>query len=319
MCKVIVNIFIILFFTLAVNAQNVIDAKGMKQGSWSKNDEQGRIKYKGQFKDNKPYGTFTYFHENGKVKIISNFFNDGEITRAVMFTYEGVKEAQGNFYNQKKDSIWIYFDASGKKILSQESYKSNLKDGTCINYSGSGTILEITNYAAGKKHGLWQVNLLDGKPKIVAYYNNGNIDSTYAAFYENGNKKIEGQYKNASRVGNWFFYDEKQELSKQEMYAEGKLKKTVYFNGTFKMFYSDDIPKEIFSYSKGKRTGAYVEYYNNGTLVKKNKTNDDGTQEIIEVFEGQTIKCKGEYLDDKKIGKFIYYKENGKVDKEENF
>ena len=80
-----------------------------------------------------------------------------------------------------------------------------------------------------------------------------------------------------------------------------------------------DVLKEEFTYLKGKKNGLYIEYFNNGKLVKKQKTNDDGTVETIEVLEGQTIKSKGEYKNDIKVGKFIYYKENGKVEKEEKF
>ena len=84
------------------------------------------------------------------------------------------------------------------------------------------------------------------------------------------------------------------------MYKEGKFIKVVYFNGNFKNYYSDEIIKEEFSYVKGKKDGVYIEYYNNGKFVKKQKTNDDGSIDTIEVLEGQTIKSKGEYKDDKR-------------------
>ena len=319
--KHFVAVFLFIFFKL-INcsySQNITDSKGLKQGKWSKKDESGRLKYEGQFMDNKPYGTFIYYHENGKQKAVSTFFDDGTKTHTIKFNYSGIREAEGNFLNQQKDSIWLFFDATGKTIIAQESYKSNKKDGTFISYFKDGTIIEILNYKNDKKHGSWLTFYEEKKPRIEAKYLNGELDSIYNVYNVNGTKKIEGKYTKANKDGNWFFYTENGTLSKQEMYKLGKLSKTVYFNGTFKIYYSDEVLKEVFSYKDGKKAGPYFEYYNNGKFVKKTKTTDDGAQEVIEVLEGQTVKCKGQFENDKKVGKFFYYKENGKLDKEENF
>jgi len=317
------SLFLTFFASLLINAiafsQNITDAKGLKQGSWGKKDEMGHLKYEGQFKDNQPYGIFKYYYNNGNKKAVSTYSDGGRKTHTIMYTSEGIIEAEGNFYNQQKDSIWVYYDATGKLILSKESYKNNLRDGAFVNYFADGKVLEISNYTNGKKNGLWKVFYNDGKPKINGKYVSGELDSSYNVYHITGTKKIEGQYKKATREGNWFFYNDNGEIGKQEMYTNGKLIKTIYHNGTFKNYYSDDVIKEEFTYLKGKKNGMYVEYFNNGKLVKKQKTNDDGTVETIEVLEGQTIKSKGEYKNDIKVGRFVYYNENGKLEKEEKF
>jgi antitoxin component YwqK of YwqJK toxin-antitoxin module len=299
-------------------AQNATDSQGRKQGPWRKVDENGKLKYEGQFKDNIPYGTFKHYHSNGKQKAISIYYNNGTCTHSVLFSFDGIKEAEGKYLNQQKDSVWLYYDVTGEKVLMKESYANNLKDGEFAEYTKEGKLLEVIHYTAGKKNGLWKIFYDDSKPKIVAKYLNGELDSAYTAYFSDGSKKIEGSYKKSGREGNWFYYNATGSINKQEMYINGKLTKTIYWNGTFKTFYSDDIPKEIFTYKDKLLVDEYIEFYNNGTMVKKPQKNEDGSVDEIEVLEGQTIKCKTQYLAGKKVSA-TFYKENGKVDKTEKY
>ena len=49
-----------------INAQiNKVDEKGKKQGVWEKTYPRSKVlHYKGQFKDDKPVGTFQYFYSS---------------------------------------------------------------------------------------------------------------------------------------------------------------------------------------------------------------------------------------------------------------
>ena len=65
-------IFIFLLgFVWILNAQNVTDAKGLKQGYWKKlDDKTNHLVYEGLFKDDKPQGIFKYYYYkpfNGKL------------------------------------------------------------------------------------------------------------------------------------------------------------------------------------------------------------------------------------------------------------
>src|SRR5687768_5419253 len=69
---------------------NTTDAQGRKQGAWKKLDEQGTVIYVGQFKDDKPYGLFTYFDTEG-FKMTEMDFGNGttNVQRAKMFYIDG--------------------------------------------------------------------------------------------------------------------------------------------------------------------------------------------------------------------------------------
>lgn len=71
--------FIIIFLTINITnlfaadsdtLWNQTDNKGKKQGNWRANYENGKLKYSGYFKDNKPVGEMKRFHENGALKAL---------------------------------------------------------------------------------------------------------------------------------------------------------------------------------------------------------------------------------------------------------
>src|SRR5690554_1764970 len=66
---------------------NQVDEKGRKQGVWMKtyDDDHDLIRYKGQFKDNRPVGKFIYYYPNGKVRSIIN--HDENSNRSEAYFY----------------------------------------------------------------------------------------------------------------------------------------------------------------------------------------------------------------------------------------
>ena len=57
MSKLFILVFCIPLFTFS-QSTNDLDNQGNKQGIWSKSYTNGSIRYRGQFKDNIPYGIF---------------------------------------------------------------------------------------------------------------------------------------------------------------------------------------------------------------------------------------------------------------------
>ena len=82
-------------------------AQGRKQGPWEKPwaDSQ-QLRYQGQFKDDKPVGTFTYFSTAGKVESTVAHYATGDASRARHFHPDGKLMAEGRYVGEQKDSIW---------------------------------------------------------------------------------------------------------------------------------------------------------------------------------------------------------------------
>src|SRR5680860_997814 len=109
------NIIVIIFILVSTigfsQEENTIDAKGLKQGLWKKYHPNGMIRYKGNFKDDKPVGEFKYFYDSGKLQAkISHF---GEESYANNYYETGEVKATGKYENQLKDSIWTLYDRDG--------------------------------------------------------------------------------------------------------------------------------------------------------------------------------------------------------------
>ena len=82
------------------------------------------FEYKGQFKDDKPVGTFTYYYPSTKVKAVIKHDEKTGRSAALMYHESGVLFARGIYKNQLKDSVWDYFGPSGR-LSKKETY---LKD-----------------------------------------------------------------------------------------------------------------------------------------------------------------------------------------------
>src|SRR5512145_3400788 len=77
---------------------NQTDANNLKQGYWKKSYPNGKLMYKGYFKNNKPVGEMRRFFESGSVKAILNYDNNGEYARARLYYEGGQLAARGNFF-----------------------------------------------------------------------------------------------------------------------------------------------------------------------------------------------------------------------------
>lgn len=220
--KTVLTILLVTFSLFSFGQDiNKTDAKGKKQGEWKKYYDNGFVRYQGQFKDDKPYGTFNYYYETGKPSIIMNY--DGNIARTITFYDEekALIKAKGNYVNQKKDSIWNYFSSAGYKI-SEELYVNGLKQGKVINYFADGKIAEEKEYVNDFENGEWIQYYEDGKVRMKSTYKDGSLEGkTY--YYDRGGKKmIEGNFFHDVRHGAWMFFDEKGEITKKEIYYNGQ-------------------------------------------------------------------------------------------------
>src|ERR1051326_3561982 len=107
---------------------NQTDKDGKKQGHWIKKEENGKIIYEGNFKDNHPIGEFKYYYDDGQLKTVSVFSNDGKVCRSKHYFSGNILMAEGKYVNEKRDSIWKFYSARDT-IFSIETYKNGKKDG----------------------------------------------------------------------------------------------------------------------------------------------------------------------------------------------
>jgi antitoxin component YwqK of YwqJK toxin-antitoxin module len=212
-------------------AQNSKDEKGRKQGFWRKADSAGKVIYEGNFKDDKPFGEFRYFYEDGKVRNKLMYSNDGKTAVSISYHPNGVKMAEGIYVSTKKDSLWKYFDEKGN-LVSEEHYIKNIPCGTWKNYFPDGKLLEQYSFnKTGLKEGAWKQYYNSGTIKLSSVYQSGKLQGKAFYYYPDGSLLMQGSFKNDLKVGEWLSFNETGKKAISNLYNEnGRLINTVYFD-----------------------------------------------------------------------------------------
>ena len=171
------------------------------------------------------------------------------------------------------------------------------------------------------------------KKNIEEHYASGKLWSTvpskngvrhgqWKSYYENGQLKSEGNWKEGNQDGLWKYY-----------YENGNLEKEQVFNKNFSESLKEwdengnltSEEKQIELDTKNNiKYGIRRMYFKNGDLKSESKlkANKYGFFEhgsFKEYYEGNQLKCEGEFEDGNKNGKWSSYFQNGKLKKEEIF
>lgn len=216
--KLLMAVMAMLMISHVVLAQNVTDANGLKQGTWVKKDANGKVKYRGQFKDDIPVGKFKYYNEQGIIVTIMEFISV-DTALATHYHNNSQKSAYGYYVNKQKQGVWRFYDTKGI-ILSEEHYQNGKKHGSYIVYNLDGSLSRETTFVNGVEHGYRKTYNGSGKLLTEGNYKDGVMDGVQK-IYKNGVLNIVGAYKHAVRDGEWKYYDESGNLIKTEVYQLG--------------------------------------------------------------------------------------------------
>ena len=221
-------IFFVLFCLSGMSQnQTQINSKddlGRKQGYWKSFDEMGYLKYEGNFKNDIPIDTFKYYYTDGKMRALSVFYDEGKQSHTKLFHRNEKLMAEGNYLNQKKDSIWKYYSEYDGVLLSEEIYKNNQKDGLWRQFFPNGNVAEEINYKNDLEEGEWKQYYTDGAKKLEGFYEHGLKEGLIQMFYPDGQVETAGTYLHSLKDGVWKSFSEDGKIIKEENYQSGKLK-----------------------------------------------------------------------------------------------
>jgi antitoxin component YwqK of YwqJK toxin-antitoxin module len=202
---------------------NVTDKQGLKQGAWKVFDEEGNLKYSGRFADGIPVGVFTYYYPRGDVKAVLTHFDNGKTVYAKNYYPGGKLMAEGKYVDQKKDSVWHYFNAEDGSLSLEERYVNTIKDGVWKTFYPTGQVAEEIIYRNGVKDGPWVQYFTDGKVKMKTNYVNDEIEGQYLIYHINGTVEVSGTYVKSAKNGTWVYFDASGMMEKKEEYLNGIL------------------------------------------------------------------------------------------------
>ena len=228
------RLFIILFLGLSpvlfAQEYNKVDSQGRKQGEWRKVHEGKNVyEYKGQFKNDKPVGEFSYFYENGKVKAVVDHGDGSGRAEAFFYHPNGKLMTYGIYTNLRKDSIWVSFGPSGK-LSNTTTFKGDSIHGLQTIYfvpedplDKSQIVSETFQWINGNREGQYNRYFKSGILMIKGQFENNKREGIWEEFHPNGKRFMLKRYKNGVQHGWWVVYDENMKRVKEVYYCNGKI------------------------------------------------------------------------------------------------
>ncbi len=187
-------------------ALNRTDEQGRKEGLWEKRYPNGKLRYRGHFRNGMPTGIFKYYWDNDSIQNISVYTDNGAVTHTQMFYRSGGIYATGKFENKQMDSLWSFYSESSK-LVTTELYKKGKKEGKSIIYFPDGNVMDVRNWHDGMLNGLWQTFYDDGQLRLQLNLVNNKKEGRFVTYGDGSPEEptVDGYYKNNEKDGDWLY------------------------------------------------------------------------------------------------------------------
>jgi antitoxin component YwqK of YwqJK toxin-antitoxin module len=296
-------------FMITRECINRKDSKGLKQGRWKFFYDDFAVRQEGSFKDDKRYGYFKDYDENGSLITVKKYINDIEQVEAPELTSLKIKTD--------------YYPNGAVKTVA--SYNGDIAEGVRREYNQEG---KITAGYVFTKGALTGEGIVDEE---------GVKEGEWHEYYADSTIRAVGTYAKGKAIGNWKYYYENGKLE-----SEGKFTKSGLLDGTWHWYFDDGSLRRVQSYIAGLEDGIYEEHDETSRLIVKGQyvegledgewLYDFGNYRETGSYRGGarfgkwksfyadgTLKFEGDYIDDNLHGKVNWYWPSGKLKDQGNF
>ncbi|PCH91236.1 MAG: hypothetical protein COB85_09350 [Bacteroidetes bacterium] len=194
-------------FSQTDSDSNQVNEKGLKQGFWVKYYPEGSLLYEGYFIDDRPARLMKRYHKNGAIKSNFIFYDNNKACAAHIFYKDSVLRAQGIYREEKKDSIWVFYNSKGLKVA-EENYNMGVKNGLSVSFINGIKPYEKIVWKNGVKNGPWNQFFENGNPRVVGNYVEGKLQGKTTFYNVDGSIGHEGEYRDNIKHGTWVFNKE---------------------------------------------------------------------------------------------------------------
>lgn len=272
-------------------------------GPWEFYYTAGNLKSKGTFNaSSQKTGEWTYYHENGSVREVSNYLNDEAQGKSTEWFDNGVLSVEAAYKNNRLDGeVKMYF--YNGILKSVENYKNGVKDGPAIYYTSAGILNSAAIYTDGKENGEVLLYYDNGKPETSILYINGEANGKYQKFYYDGVLMTEGFFQADKKTGVWKEFYQNGQLKSQSHFKEGELE------GEYKDFYENGRLMTRYTLSKGKVEGRYEDFDRDGKLFSESHFERGRLKDLK--FYDKTGKIISQQTSRNGSGNLIFYDAEG--------
>jgi antitoxin component YwqK of YwqJK toxin-antitoxin module len=304
----------------------------------------GRLQSEGNLKEGKPESFWINYFENGKKKSEGNRKNYQLDSVWNFFNEKGILIQSFNYREGKKEGYKRIFEPDSGKLVSEEHFIADVKDGYSYFYKNGYKYKDIP-FVKGKENGIGREYNKEGTIITLTTYKNGFLQreerinrrdqanrkqGNWKTFFTSGKVFTESKYLDDKLDGYYKEYNEKGDLIKTEKYIDGVLqvnvaelikldtKKTFFGNGqvkssgTFKQGVAEGVTR--FYDSLGVITNSQI--FKGGVLISDGIYDEKGFQQgpWKEYYLTGELKSEGVYENGKRIGLWKYYHQNKKIE-----
>lgn len=266
------------------------------------------------------------------------------------FYANGVVQEEGRYKNGKKHGYFKSYDRDGNLLQTlkyvdgilipepAELAKLDIKR----EYHPNAQVKSVGSYNKGVKEGVHRQYNPDGKVEAAKIYSKGTVigqgivdaegrrQGAWKEFYETGELRSQGSYKDGKRIGEWIFYYRDGKEEQRGSYYNGKP------DGDWKWTYPNGQTWREEIYYEGLEEGLAIEYNDTGKVVSKGhylagekegkwirdigSEREEGTYVAglrsgmwKSYFQNGKTKFEGKFEQDLESGKHTYYHENGTI------
>jgi antitoxin component YwqK of YwqJK toxin-antitoxin module len=302
-----------------------------KTGVWESYHYNGQLESKGLYKDGNRDGIWESYHDNGKLDMRGSFKDDKKDGIWEKYWDNGQLWSKGSYENDKRDGIWESYYDNGQ-LWSKGSFKDGNRDGIWEEYYDDGNLeyrrlfkdgklikkLPITESEESKKGKLFIPRRLSGENsrfiqwnkeqpivdgvQINQFTHNGKKTGIWGEYYDNGQLRYKGSFKDGEEDGIWEDYYKNGQLLSKQLFKNGLgdgIWESYHYNGQLDMrgsfkngkedgiwesYYSNGQLSSKGSFKNGKQDGIWENYYTNGQLEYRRLYNN-GVYNIMETIK----------------------------------
>lgn len=243
-----------------------------------------------------------------------------------------VTKEEGRYKSDKKDGYWKTYDEQGN-LLETLKYENGIlipepeelaKLDIKREYHPNAQVKSVGSYNKGVKEGVHREFSMEGEVTAAKIYSKGKVvgegivdaegrrQGPWKEFYETGELRSEGKYKNGNRDGEWIFYYKDGKEEQRGSYFKGKP------DGDWKWTYNNGQTWREEVFYDGLEEGLAIEYNDTGKVVSQGKYMS-GEREGEWIIDLGDHREEGEYIAGQKNGFWKYYFPSGKIKYEGKF
>lgn len=252
---------------------NRTDEQEQKQGIWMTFFPNRSVQSEGPYVNDLKHGYWKFYTQKGDLKRVEKWI--------MGVLQEGASEVA-------KIEIRREIDPQTGKLSFKGSYRNGIPEGVHRQYNEDGEVIASKIYKDGK---VLYEGIVDEE---------GRKQGSWKWFFETGELKARGSYKDNFKIGKWEYYYRDGRLEQSGSYMRGLP------DGLWTWLYENGQTWREEEYAMGEEDGPSVEYSDSGTVIAQGNY-IEGLKEGKWIFEMNDHREEGEYFEGERKGKWEYY------------